>query len=173
MKRWSPYAAGAVVGLLQIPAFVLMNTALGASSAYVTFGAVLADMMDPAALNIDYFAKHVDGAKDWWQLALVVGVVLGAFISTRMAGTVRPAMDPHWHTLLGRKVSFMQRFVMGFCGGFLVLLGARIAGGCASGHGVSGMAQLALGSWAAVAAMFVGAVATALMLYGTGKGKGE
>lgn len=31
-KAWSPYVAGAIIGLLQIPTFLLMDTALGASS---------------------------------------------------------------------------------------------------------------------------------------------
>lgn len=34
-KAWSPYVAGIVIGLLQIPAFLLIETALGASSSYV------------------------------------------------------------------------------------------------------------------------------------------
>ena len=50
---------------------------------------------------------------------------------------------------------------LGFGGGFVMLLGARIAGGCTSGHGISGMAQLALGSFVAVAAMFAGGILAA------------
>ena len=46
----------------------------------------------------------------------------------------------------------------------LMVLGARIADGCTTGHGISGVAQLAVGSMVAVAAMFVGAIATALMM---------
>ena len=49
-------------------------------------------------------------------------------------------------------------------GGFLMLFGARIADGCTSGHGISGMAQLAVGSTVAVAAMFVGGIATATLV---------
>ena len=40
-KAWSPYAAGIVIGLLQIPAFLIIETALGASSSYVTMGALV------------------------------------------------------------------------------------------------------------------------------------
>lgn len=35
-KAWSPYIAGAIIDLLQIPTFLLMDTALGASSSYIT-----------------------------------------------------------------------------------------------------------------------------------------
>ena len=45
-----------------------------------------------------------------------------------------------------------------------LLLGARIADGCTSGHGLSGMAQLSVGSTVAVAAMFAGGIATATLL---------
>jgi uncharacterized membrane protein YedE/YeeE len=45
-----------------------------------------------------------------------------------------------------------------------LLLGARIADGCTSGHGLSGVAQLAVGSTVAVTAMFVGGIATAMLL---------
>ena len=40
-KAWSPYLAGIVIGLLQIPAFLLIETALGASSSYVTVGGMI------------------------------------------------------------------------------------------------------------------------------------
>ena len=35
-RAWSPYAAGILIGLLQIPAFLVVETALGASSSYIT-----------------------------------------------------------------------------------------------------------------------------------------
>lgn len=45
-----------------------------------------------------------------------------------------------------------------------MLFGARIAGGCTSGHGISGMAQLSAGSTVEVAAMFTGGILTALLM---------
>ena len=47
-------------------------------------------------------------------------------------------------------------FPMAFARGFLMLLGARIVDGCIGGHGISGIAQLSIGSFVAVAAMFEG-----------------
>ena len=46
-----------------------------------------------------------------------------------------------------------------FCGGFLMLFGSRMAGGCTSGHGLSGMGLLATASFVAVPAMFGGGIA--------------
>ena len=76
-KAWSPYAAGILIGLLQIPAFLIIETALGASSSYVTVGAGIAGLIDPSLLKIDYVARHIAAnAKNLWQVALVVGIAL-------------------------------------------------------------------------------------------------
>lgn len=154
-RAWSPYVAGVVIGLLQIPAFLAIGTALGASSSYVTLSASLAGLVDPDVGALAYAAKHLSGAKNWWQVALVAGIAVGALVSSRLSGTVRRGIAPVWRMSPG------VRFVMAFAGGFLLLLGARIADGCTSGHGLSGMAQLAVGSFIAVGAMFAGGIATA------------
>ncbi len=160
-KSWSPYAAGIVIGLLQIPAFLLVNTALGASSSFVTAGAFIAQIFDPAAAQIDYFAKHMTADKYFWQSALVIGIAIGAFLSAKASGTRRAAFAPSWTHLAGTR-SLASRLVIGFIGGFVLLLGARIAGGCTSGHGISGMAQLAVGSTVAVITMFAGGILMSL-----------
>lgn len=160
---WSPYFAGAVIGLLQIPAFILIGTALGASSSYVTVVGTLASVVDPAIVQIDYVAKHLSGAKNWWQVALVVGIALGALISARMSGMARSGIAPVWQSMLGANTA-RTRPAMAFVGGFLMVFGARVADGCTSGHGISGMAQLAVGSTIAVAAMFAGGILTATLL---------
>lgn len=162
-RAWSPYLAGIVIGLLQIPAFLLINTALGASSSYVTLGASLAQIFDPAIAEIAYASKHLDGAKNWWQVGIVVGIVLGAWMSSRLSGLQRSAPSPIWQTVRGQG-TVASRFAFAFAGGFLMLFGARVADGCTSGHGISGMAQLSLGSFVAVGAMFAGGIVTALAL---------
>jgi len=163
-KAWSPYVAGIIIGLLQIPAFLLIETALGASSSYVTVGGMIASWIDPSMLKIDYVARHVAiTGKNWWQVALVFGVAIGAFASMKLSGAKRASISPIWRRALGSQ-SPAKRYVVAFIGGFLLLLGARIADGCTSGHGLSGMAQLAVGSTVAVAAMFAGGIATATLL---------
>jgi uncharacterized membrane protein YedE/YeeE len=162
-RAWSPYVAGIVIGLLQIPAFLIVETALGASSSYVTLGGLIASWADPSILSIDYVAKHVAlTPKNWWQVALVVGVAMGAFMSMKLSRARRQTISPIWNRALGQ--SHWLRYTIAFLGGFLMLFGARIADGCTSGHGLSGIAQLSVGSTVAVAAMFAGAIATALLL---------
>lgn len=162
-KSWSPYAAGILIGLLQIPAFLLIETALGTSSSYVTIAAHAAALVDSSVGKMEYLAKHMYGAKNLWQLAMVVGIVAGAFLSMRLSGARRQAISPLWQRVVGIE-SLSARAPMAFAGGFIMVLGARIADGCTTGHGLSGIAQLAVGSSVAVAAMFAGAIATALMM---------
>lgn len=163
-QAWSPYLAGIVIGLLQIPAFLIIETALGASSSYVTIGGLIASWIDPSVLKIGYVANHVAAtAKNWWQVALVAGIAIGAFVSMKMSGAKRQPISPIWARALGT-TSPAKRYALAFGAGFIMLLGARIADGCTSGHGLSGMAQLAVGSTVAVAAMFAGGIATAMLL---------
>jgi uncharacterized membrane protein YedE/YeeE len=162
-KAWSPYAAGILIGLLQIPAFVLIETALGTSSSYVTIAAHIAALVDASVGRMDYLAKHMYGAKNLWQVVMVLGIAVGAFLSMRLSGARRQAISPVWKRAVGLD-SLPGRAPMAFAGGFIMVLGARIADGCTTGHGISGIAQLAVGSTVAVAAMFAGAIATALLM---------
>lgn len=162
-KAWSPYVAGVIIGLLQVPAFLLIETALGASSSYVTVGGILASVVDPAVTQIDYVARHIaPTGKNWWQVALVVGIAMGAFLSMKLSGAHRQKISPIWRRAL-RTSSASARYAVAFCAGFVMLFGARIADGCTSGHGLSGMAQLAVSSTIAVTAMFAGGIVTALL----------
>ena len=158
-KAWSPYVAGIIIGLLQIPAFLLIETAIGASSSYVKVAGHLMSALDADILNNPYFVKYMTAAKYWWQLALVIAIAGGAFLSAWSSGSLRKAVSPIWNRVLGTP-SLPVRFV----GGFVMLFGARLAGGCTSGHGLSGLAQLSVGSAVAVAALFVGGIATAMMM---------
>ena len=162
-KAWSPYVAGVIIGLLQIPTFLLMDTALGASSSYVTVGAHIAGLFDGRVGEIKYLASHMWGAKNWWQVAVVGGIAVGAFLSMRLSGARRQTISPVWARATST-TTLAARAPVAFLAGFIMLFGARIAGGCTSGHGISGMAQLSAGSTLAVVAMFAGGILTATLL---------
>jgi uncharacterized membrane protein YedE/YeeE len=49
-------------------------------------------------------------------------------------------------------------------GGLVMVFGARLAGGCTSGHGISGMATFSIASFVTVAAMFGGGIMTSRLL---------
>jgi len=100
-----------------------------------------------------------------WQFALVVMLVAGAWLAARLAGTAHSERVPTlWRWRFGD--SAWRRYVGAFFGGAVLLFGARLAGGCTSGHGISGGLQLAASSWVFIVAMFASGVVTARMIYG-------
>src|SRR5262249_20412007 len=88
-QAWSPYAAGIVIGLLQIPAFLLIEPPLGASTVYVTIVRTVASWIDPSI-------QVAVTSRNWWQVALVVGTAIGASISMRLSGARRHPISPIW-----------------------------------------------------------------------------
>ena len=59
-----------------------------------------------------------------------------------------------------------MRYLAVFLGGALVLFGARLAGGCTSGHMMSGMMQTSVSGYLFAIAAFAVAVPTAIIIYG-------
>ncbi|MEQ9208598.1 MAG: YeeE/YedE thiosulfate transporter family protein, partial [Pseudomonadales bacterium] len=100
-KVWSPYVAGALIGLLQIPAFMLMDTGLGASSSFVKFAGHAALIFDPTVADGSYFSKYITSSKYVWQTALVIGIALGAFLSMRLSNARRDRISPVWKEAMG------------------------------------------------------------------------
>ncbi|MEJ7612578.1 MAG: YeeE/YedE thiosulfate transporter family protein, partial [Candidatus Fervidibacter sacchari] len=58
-----------------------------------------------------------------------------------------------------------KRYLVAFVGGFIMLFGARLAGGCTSGHMISGISQLALSSFIFAVTIFLTGMLTAKALY--------
>jgi uncharacterized membrane protein YedE/YeeE len=81
----------------------------------------------------------------------------------RLSGARRQAISPIWQRTMGTS-TLAARAPIAFLAGFIMLFGARIAGGCTSGHGISGIAQLSVGSTLAVTAMFAGGILLAALL---------
>ncbi len=89
----------------------------------------------------------------------------GAYAAKRFSNTRFHETVPElWKWRFGP--SQPLRYGMAFLGGAVTLFGARLAGGCTSGHGISGGLQLALSSWIFFLALFAGGVVTAYSLYG-------
>ena len=81
-----------------------------------------------------------------WYLMLLSGVFVGAFLSSWLSGDrSRISVPPLWRWRFAD--SAIKRFAAALAGGAIMVLGARIAGGCTSGHGISGTLQLAVQSW--------------------------
>jgi uncharacterized membrane protein YedE/YeeE len=97
---------------------------------------------------------------------LVLGVFLGALLSSRLSGErADRAVPPLWKRRFGPSAG--KRLAWAFAGGLVMMLGARLAGGCTSGHGISGNLQLAVSSLVFTATFFAVGVVTARLLYGS------
>ena len=163
-ERWSPYASGLLLGLLVWFSAASAHKMLGVSTTFVRAVGMLERTVVPTHVeNNAYFAKtHV---KLDWQFMLVIGIFFGAAVSAWLSRDMRWRIVPElWKARFGPHR--WKRFLGAFVGGFLVLFGARLAGGCTSGHGISGSLQLAVSGWAFFAATFLAGVAVALSLYG-------
>jgi len=163
-ELWSPYVVGLGIGILIWLGFLLSNRAIGCSTAYArTFGMVERLVKGDKVEEKPYYKKFVP--KIDWEWMLVLGVLIGALISSLLSGSFRVETVPEiWRSAFGS--SQILRFLGAFIGGLLLGFGARMAGGCTSGHGLSGTSQLSLGSWLAFLFFFIGGILTALMIYG-------
>lgn len=158
---WSPYFAGILIGLLQIPAFLWMDTGLGASSSFVKMSTYILSFLDFDVTSLPYFKDFVSDPTNLWQMCLVFGVILGAFLSSNLSGLRRSSPSPVWQSDYG--LSNRSRYILAFLGGFLLIFGARLAGGCTSGHGLTGIGRLSVGSFIAVFAIFAGGILSSLL----------
>ncbi len=164
MRCWPPYVVGALIGVLSWCAFLTADRPIGASTAIARTTGMVESLAAPQHIQANPYFTKFKPAVDW-EWMLVLGIAIGAFLSSRISGD-RPAegVPSLWRGRFG--ASKINRNVVAAVGGFLLMLGARVAGGCTSGHGISGSLQLALSGWVFFASLFVSGVITAYFLYG-------
>jgi len=163
MARWSPYAVGIGIGVLSWLTFVLSDKPIGCSTAFArTSGMIERLFRGKKVLEKPYFkefAPRID-----WEWMLVVGAVLGSFTSAKLSGQFKLDWVPSmWAAAFDRRP--LTRVAVALLGGVLLGFGARWAGGCTSGHGISGTLQLAVSSWLAAICFFIGGIAAAFFIF--------
>lgn len=162
--------AGISLGLLLTLATFLV-TPLGVSTQFVVTDALVAHKVAPAATESNkYLTKY--GEKEGWGIGygwmLVFGMFTGGLVTSRLLRSRQPkedqgSMPKMWESMFGG--SRNKRFMAAFGGGVLLLFGARLAGGCTSGHMISGISQLALSSFVFGIFTFGSAILMAHILY--------
>lgn len=164
MKRWNPYIVGALIGVLSMFAFYTANKPLGVSTAFSRTAGMLERLFVPEYVASNLYFQQKTPKIDW-QWMLVIGIFIGAFLSAKLSGDFERVIVPKlWERRFGK--GRMRRLLLSFVGGALLLFGARLAGGCTSGHGISGTLQFAISSWIFFAVLFISGVITAKMIYG-------
>jgi uncharacterized membrane protein YedE/YeeE len=141
-----PTLAGCIVGLNQLPLRVLYECAQGGSASIMTMlslgtNGLIAPEWKPA--NLAEMAQFI---------YVWIGTALGACYAL---GSLAPEFT--------HKQAYPPLRM--FLGGALGIFGARMAGGCTCGHGVSGFSELNLVSFVVTACIFAGGMATANLVF--------
>ena len=101
-----------------------------------------------------------------YSFVFVLAMAAGAFVSAMMRGGVgadERRMPAIWRANFGDGAT--RRYAAAFVGGFIVLYGARLAGGCTSGHMMSGMMQTSLSGYVFALGAFAAAIPLSLILF--------
>jgi hypothetical protein len=175
LRPWPWYVTGPLIGLFAPLLLVVGNKVFGVSTN-------LRHMCATFASGLEYFDYDWRG-EGAWNLAFAAGVLVGGFLagvvlanpnpidiatSTRTSlaglgihafGGLAPVELFNWGALLSARGLLL---IVG--GGFLVGFGTAYAGGCTSGHGISGVADLQPASMLALAGFFVGGIAATWLL---------
>lgn len=139
-QSWPWWAGGAVIGLLVPILYYLFNTGLSVSTGYA---ALIKAVLPRTPLR---WFNSVRFSDRWgWRLFFLGGMVLGAVLANYLAG------GPLVSTGMGILTSHLEWPIplvglLLFAGGFMMGIGARLAGGCTSGHSIHGLATLQVSS---------------------------
>lgn len=163
LEQWPPYAVGIGIGILAILGFLISDKTIGCSTAFSRTSGMIEKLFRGARVKEKSYYKKFAPVVDW-EWMLVLGVVIGAFLSSMLSGQFNLQWIPSkWAEAFGNAV--LLRFFVSLLGGIIMGIGARWAGGCTSGHGISGTLQLAVSSWIAAICFFIGGIATAMIIY--------
>jgi hypothetical protein len=165
--EWSPYVAGAGLGVVMIIGLILSNALLpapqlvGASGAYENLIAPVGLALDPNNL---YF-NNVMPPGITWSVLVLFGIFFGGLGSALLSNTFkwRKLPDKQWVEVFGPSVA--KRWIIVFLAAALLEYAAGIAGGCTSGLAISGGVVLAPASILFIMSMFASGIATALIIY--------
>ncbi|KAI8836511.1 hypothetical protein BJ741DRAFT_605748 [Chytriomyces cf. hyalinus JEL632] len=147
---WSPFAAGIAIGAAQVFSILLTRSVIGASGLYPYLGSWIVRGLDAKwETRAPFYKSFINSIS---TLYFSGGVIAGAYLSMKMgASAVLHEMASNQSAQLVLDPALVLRLMVG---GFLLVYGSRVAGGCTSGHGLSGIAQLSVASVVTVAAMF-------------------
>lgn len=166
---WNPYLAGALVGLLSVASayattvWMGKTNYLGASTTFVRAVGFIERIFSEAhvASNL-YFIKEKVNVD--WQFMLIIGIFIGALIASLTDRSFKlESVPPIWAERFG--TSTAKRAVGAFFGGIVAMVGARMADGCPSGHGLSGMMQLSVSGLVALVMFFAVGIIVANLIY--------
>jgi len=169
MQRRLPWWLGGILmAFLLLFTFSIFgaNRPIGAST-YVPYYAGILFGMDPQQYT---YLQEIEKPGAWEGVMLLGVFVGGLFTSIFITKTFRLSIRPTgWKVY--KNSSVKSRLLWSFVSGFFLIIGARLAGGCTSGHFLSGMSQAVLSSMIFGAVVLVTLIVTGKLFYNTGAKK--
>lgn len=171
---------GALLGFVFFLAVLLVKP-IGVSTQFVILDGIVADAVSPEFItqtDDGYTSTNAYMAKSGGKYAknaanpinysfiFVLAMMIGAAASAMARGGINKAersVPVLWRANFGDSPA--KRYAAVFVSGFVVLYGARLAGGCTSGHMMSGMMQTAVSGYIFAAGAFAAAVPTAMIMF--------
>jgi uncharacterized protein len=161
--RWSPYLAGIGIGILSWFTFLISNKPIACSTTFAKSSGMIEKLFRGDKVAQKQYYQKINLKIDW-QFMLVIGIVLGSFLSAMLSGSFRLQWVPDlWAGAYGANP--VLRVGAAVIGGVFLGFGARWADGCTSGHGISGAMQLTLSSWISAICFFISGILTAHLLF--------
>jgi uncharacterized membrane protein YedE/YeeE len=160
VKNYKWLVAGIALAVLNSIVFLtsVTNRPIGASTTYP----YLADLLLGVTQN-DYYTKIETPGH--WELIFLTGAFLAGLIISLLKKEFKlKLIYSNWEKYRG--ISKLNRAIWAFVAGFILIFGARMAGGCTSGHVISGGMQLAVSSLVFAVFVFAGLLITGKFFYG-------
>jgi len=167
-QPWAWYVAGPMIAVIMV-SMLLFGKRFGISSNLRSMCSILG-----AGKSCEFF--DFNWKDQLWNLVFAAGLVLGGVIAHQFLNSssdvlLAPAtinelseygINASGSALVPQEIFSLESiltlkgFIMLILGGFLVGFGTRYAGGCTSGHAISGLSELQLPSLIAVIGFFIG-----------------
>jgi len=178
-QPWAWYVAGPVIAVI-MALLLFFDKSFGMSSNLRTMCAIGGAGKFSEFFNFDWKTQA-------WNLVFVLGTISGGYIASNFLSNdqtiaISPAVIEELtsygienvgeefipSSLFSFEALFTLRgAIMLVLGGFLVGFGARYAGGCTSGHAISGLSNLQLPSLIAVVGFFIGGLIMTFLILPT------
>ena len=140
------FIVGPSLGVLIVLFFLVMNQPLGASGAYVH--------------SLKLVQRNADVAV--WRIWYFLGIFLGGVLTTQIlrdTGKVRSG-----YAAMTEVIQTGPTLLLVFIGAVVMGYGAKVAGGCTSGHGMCGTSQRSVASMVATGTFMTTAILTTLLV---------
>jgi uncharacterized membrane protein YedE/YeeE len=171
---WPWYVAGPLIGLMVPLMLFIGNRSFGISNNLRHLCAIT----QPKQVEVDFF--KYDWKEHTWSLVFVIGTALGGFLAGIVFADPLPVQVTAKTLVMLQSWGFaapagnmvppeifaptVRNLTLLFASGVLVGFGTRYAGGCTSGHAITGLSTLQLGSLYAVLGIFAGGLFSSWLL---------